>query len=113
MLKKVIVNSQLKVGYVIENSVVGQTIIKLNVNINVKVKHKARIIQNMYRGAFVNSWVPNLANLSETITLCNFFPTDGSIKKTMALDLIIHIMFTYIVQECWFNSLYMNTSFLI
>jgi len=26
----------------------------------------------MSHGAFVNSWIPNLANLSETRTLCQF-----------------------------------------
>jgi len=66
------VKSQLKEEYVIRNIVMGQTIvkediiIKLNLNINVKIKHKTRVIQNMCRGAFVNGWVPNLANLSET-----------------------------------------------
>ena len=28
-----------------------------------KIKHKTRVIQNMCRGAFVNGWIPNLANL--------------------------------------------------
>ena len=32
-------------------------------------KNKIRVIQNMCRGAFVNGWVPNLA---ETRTLCQF-----------------------------------------
>ena len=81
-----IVKSQLKEEYVIENIVVSQTtieedtsvdiIVKLNLNINVKIKHKTRVIQNMCRGAFVNGWVPNLANLSETRTLCKLFSTD-------------------------------------
>ena len=78
-----IVKSQLKEEQVIENIVMGQTIIeedtsmdiimiiKLNLNINVKI-----VIQNMYGGAFVNGWVPNLANLSEIRTLCQFDSTD-------------------------------------
>ena len=54
--------SQLKEEYVIENIVVCQTIIeedvivKLNLKINVKIKQKARVIQNTYCGAFVNGW---------------------------------------------------------
>jgi len=52
-----IVKTQLKEEYVIKNIVVGQTIIeeellvdiivKLNLKINVKIKHKNRVIQNM------------------------------------------------------------------
>jgi len=52
-----IVKSQLKEEYILENIVVGQTIVeedtpvdiivKLNLNINVKIKHKTRVIQNM------------------------------------------------------------------
>ena len=52
-----IVKSQLKEDYVIENIVMGQTIIeedtpmdivvKLNLNINVKVKYKTRVILDM------------------------------------------------------------------
>jgi len=73
------VKSQLKEEYVIENIVVCQRIVeedvpvdiivKLNLNINVKIKYKTTVIQNMCHGAFVNGWVPNLANLSETRTL--------------------------------------------
>jgi len=75
-----IVKSQLKEEYVLENIVMCQTIIekdmpvdiivKLNLNINVKIKP---VIQNMCRGTFVNGWVPNLANLSETRTLSKYF----------------------------------------
>ena len=46
---------------------------KLNLNINVKIQHKTRVIQNMCCGAFVNGWVPNLENLSETRILCQSF----------------------------------------
>ena len=60
-----------------ENIVMDQTIVeeddiivKLNLNINVKIKHETRVIQNMCCGAFVNGWVLNLANLPETRTLC-------------------------------------------
>jgi len=80
------VKSQLKEEYDIENIVVGQMIskedtsvdiiVKLNLNINVKIKYKTRVIQNMGLGAFVNGWVMNLINLSETRTLCQFFSTD-------------------------------------
>ena len=55
--------SQLKEEYVIENIVMGHTIIeedmlvdiivKLNLNINVKIKYKIRVIQKMCHGAFV------------------------------------------------------------
>jgi len=75
-----IVKSQLKEEYVKENIVVGQTIteedtpvdiiLKLNLKIDVNIKYKTRVIQNLFCGAFVNGWVPNLANLSETRTLC-------------------------------------------
>ena len=75
--------SQLKEEYVIENIVVGQTIVeedmkvdiivKLNLNIILNIIHKTRVIQNMCHGAFVNGWVPNLANLSESRTLCQLF----------------------------------------
>ena len=83
--QKKIIKSQkakLKEEYLIENIVVGQMIIevdiivKLNLNINVKIKPKTRVIQNMSCGTFVNGLVPNLANLSESRTLCNFFSTD-------------------------------------
>jgi len=50
--------------------------VKLNLNIIVKIKFKTRVIQNMCCGAFVNGWVPNLANLSETTILCKLFSTD-------------------------------------
>jgi len=39
-------------------------------------KNKTRVIQNMYGGAFVNGWIMNLANLSETRTSCKYFKTD-------------------------------------
>ena len=81
-----IVKSQRKEEYVIENIVVSQRIIKddtpvdiivkLNLIINVKIKYKTRVIRNMCCGAFVYGWVPNLANLSETRTLCQFVSTD-------------------------------------
>jgi len=50
-------------------------IVKLNLNINVKIKYKTRVIQNIC-GAFVNVWVPNLANITETRTLCQYLSTD-------------------------------------
>ena len=72
--------TQLKEEYVIENIVMDQTIVeedisvdfivKLNLNINVKIKYKTRVIQNICLGAFVTGLVPNLANLSESETLC-------------------------------------------
>ena len=31
-------------------------IVKLNLNINIKIQHKTRVIQNMCRGAFVYVW---------------------------------------------------------
>ena len=78
-----IMKSQLKEEYVIENIIVGQmiveedtpvdSIVKLNLNITVKIKHITRVIQNMCRGVFVNGWELNLANLSETITLFKYF----------------------------------------
>ena len=81
-----VVKSQLKEEYVIENIIVGQTIIaedmsvdiivKLNLNINIKIKYKTKVIQNMCRGTLANGWVPNLANRSESKTLCQFFSTD-------------------------------------
>ena len=46
--------------------------VKLNLNINVKNLYKTTIIQNMCCEAFVNGWVLNLENLSETRT---FFQT--------------------------------------
>ena len=64
---------QLKEEYVIEKIVNSQTIaeedtlvdiiVKLNLNINVKIKYKTKVIQN-------------LANLSETRTLCQFSSID-------------------------------------
>jgi len=79
------VKSQLKLKYIIENIVMGQTIIKedtlvyiivkLNLNINVKIKYKTRVIQNMCRGAFVNVWV--ILQIVQKLELCvNFFSTD-------------------------------------
>jgi len=76
-----IVKSQIKEEYVVETIAMSQMIIediivKLNLNINVKIKYKTRVTQNMCRGAFVNGWIPYLATLSETRTLCQFFLTD-------------------------------------
>jgi len=65
------VRSQQKEEYIIENIIVGQTIVEeLNLNITVKTKP---VIQNMCCGTFLNGWVPNLANLSETRTMCKYF----------------------------------------
>jgi len=84
------VKSLLKEEYVIENIVVGQMIneedtladimVKLNFKINVKIKQKTRVIQNTCHGALLNGWSLNLANLSETRTLCNLFLTDPMIS---------------------------------
>jgi len=82
------VKSQLKEEYVVENIVMGHEdmsvdiVVKLNLNINVKIIYKTIIIQNMCCGAFVNGWVMNLANLSETRTLCPFFSTDSMFPVT-------------------------------
>ena len=48
-------------------------IVKLNLNINVKIKQNQSNPEYMCRGAFVNGWVLNLANLSETRTLFQCF----------------------------------------
>jgi len=63
--------------YVIENIVMGQTIIKEDTPVDITVtefeyqcKNKTRVIQN---GAFVNDSISNLANLSETRTFCKYF----------------------------------------
>ena len=64
------VKSQLQEEYVRENIVIGQTIVnediivKLNLKINIKIKR--HMIPE-------NGWVSNVANLSETRTLCQFF----------------------------------------
>ena len=50
------------------------SIVKLN--INVKIKHKTRVILNMCHEAFVNGCVTNLANLAQTRTLCKYISTD-------------------------------------
>ena len=55
---------------IIEEDTLVDIIVKLSLNINVKIKYKTRVIQSMCLGAFVNGWVPNAGILSETRTLC-------------------------------------------
>jgi len=61
---------------IIEKDTQVDVIVKPNLNITVKIKYKTRVIENMCHGAFVNSWVPDLANLSKARTWCHFFSTN-------------------------------------
>ena len=71
IVKEEYVIESIVVGYTI---VMGYTVIEVDIsgkqNLDINIKHKTRVIQNICCGAFVNGWVLNLANLS--VTKSNF-----------------------------------------